>query len=77
MLILWCRYEVLRVNITTEAAYETIKNVYLGENFDFWSPPSLSAPTDIFVSPDEKESLRYLLHAINAKYSVMDTNIQE
>ncbi len=70
------RYKVYRVNATNTATFEALKNVYHQEEYDFWSPPSMVAPTDILVPPQQIPSINAFLGLIGAKYEIIKQNVQ-
>jgi hypothetical protein len=70
-------YQVLRLNISTPSAFESIKSVFLSEEYDFWNPPSMAAPTDIMVPPQLAESLKTFLGIVGLPFEVIYSNLQE
>jgi hypothetical protein len=67
---------VFRVNIKDSGTFEALKNVYDQEEYDFWSPPSLSNPTDILVPPQQVDSLKSFLGLLESPFEVMKENLQ-
>jgi len=70
-------YQVLRLNITTKSGFEQIKNVYLSEQYDFWSSPSMHASTDIMAPPQLAGALKTFLGIIGVPFDVIYENLQE
>jgi len=68
-------YQVLRVNATSLTAYGAMSNIFINDNFDFWSPPSRINPTDIMVCPEQVDNLKFLLGLLRMPYEVMMTNV--
>lgn len=69
-------YKVFRVNAKDAAVYEALKNVYDQEEFDFWSPPSMTHPTDILTPPQQLKQLEAFLALIEAPYEILTENVQ-
>jgi len=69
-------YEVVRINVTNSAMFEALKNVYYQEEYDFWSPPSMTTPTDILVPPQQQSSMKAFLGLIGAEYEIIKENLQ-
>lgn len=70
-------YQVLRVNVTTPSAFESIKNIFLSEEYDFWNPPSRAAPSDIMVPPHLAEALKVFLGIVGLPFEVIYSNLQK
>lgn len=70
------RYKVYRVTATNTGTFEALLNLYDQEEFDFWSPPSMVAPTDILVPPQQIPSLHAFLGLVGAKYEIIKENVQ-
>ena len=48
----------------------------LGDNFDFWSRPSMVAPTDIMVCPEQVANTKLLLTVMGLPYEIMIDNVK-
>ncbi|CAL8101899.1 unnamed protein product [Orchesella dallaii] len=68
-------YKVLRINATQNRAFNALKNLFIQDEMDFWSPPSRVAPTDILVSPIRVRPFRTFLDTIGAPYEILIDNV--
>jgi murein tripeptide amidase MpaA len=70
-------YKVLRVNISNEKEFESIKNIYLSEDYDFWSPPTTSGQTDIMISPEQVDTVTSYLNFLKISYEIIYNNLED
>lgn len=63
-------YQILRVNLNTTRAYNTMNGIYLTNTLDFLTPPTMNNPTDVVVCPEQLPSLKTLLTALDIPYEV-------
>jgi len=70
-------YQVLRVNITSNPVLDALKSIFLNDEYDFWSPPSMSAPTDILVAPKQLDTLKSILGYLGVPYDIMIEELNE
>ncbi|ODN02271.1 Carboxypeptidase A2 [Orchesella cincta] len=68
-------YKVLRVNATQNRAFNAMKNLFIQDELDFWSPPSRVAPTDVLISPIRVRPFRTFLETIGAPYEILIENL--
>ncbi|CAG7717983.1 unnamed protein product [Allacma fusca] len=69
-------YQVLRVNISSNPVMEAIQSIFIQDEFDFWSVPSLNAPTDILVSPQQLRNFERTLDLMGVAYEVFIENVE-
>ncbi|CAG7729391.1 unnamed protein product [Allacma fusca] len=69
-------YQVLRINTSSDRAFDLIQNIYHADGYDFWSPPSRINPTDILVPPGKLGTITSLLRIINVPYQAVVKNLQ-
>ncbi|CAL8137075.1 unnamed protein product [Orchesella dallaii] len=70
-------YQVLRVNLTSTRAFNTINGIYLTNTFDFLTPPVRNNATDLVVCPEQLLPLKGLFRTLRIPYEVAVPNLEK
>lgn len=52
-----------------------MKNLFVRDEIDFWSPPSKITTTDVLLSPTRISAFRTFLDTLGAPYEVLIDNL--
>jgi len=63
-------YELLRINLNSTRAYNTLNGIYLSNTFDFMTPPQKGSPTDVLVCPEQLLPMKGLFRTLAIPYDV-------
>ncbi len=65
------------MNISTQQEFESIKDIYLSEQYDFWSTANRVGPTDIMTAPGQEDTLTYYLNLLRIPFEVIYQNLEK